>query len=99
MRLGEQLHLCWERVDLSRGVVILTKTKTGNDREVPMNPEVFELLSTLRKESTDEVLVHKPPHGRTGTGNKERIQNVSEDRGNRSSGLARSACYLRDATR
>ena len=39
------------RVDVSRGVLILTKTKSGKDREVPMNPEVFEILSAVRKQS------------------------------------------------
>jgi integrase len=61
MRLSEQLHLSWERVDLSRGVLILTKTKTGKDREVPMNPEVFEILSALRKESTGRGYVFINP--------------------------------------
>jgi integrase len=33
MRLGEQLRLCWERVDFARGILIVTKTKSGMDRE------------------------------------------------------------------
>ena len=61
MRLSEQLHLCWERVDLSRGVLILTKTKTGKDREIPMNPEVFEILSALRTQSTGRGYVFINP--------------------------------------
>jgi integrase len=62
MRLGEQLRLCWERVDLSRGVLILTGTKSGKDREVPMNPEVFEILSAHRKQSTGRGYVFINPH-------------------------------------
>ena len=54
MRLGEQLHLCWERVDLSRGVLVLTKTKSGKDREVPMNPEVFDILMVSANNQPDE---------------------------------------------
>ncbi len=69
MRLGEQLHLCWERVDLSRGVLILTKTKSGQDREIPMNPEVFEILSALREKSTGRGYVFVNPN--TGTRVKE----------------------------
>ena len=37
---------------MSRGVLIATKMKSGKDHEVPMNPEVFEILSALGKEST-----------------------------------------------
>jgi integrase len=69
MRLGEQLHLSGERVDLSRGVLILTKTKTGKDREVPLNPEVFEILSALRTQSTRRGYVFINP--RTGKRVKE----------------------------
>ena len=65
-RLGEQLRLCWERVDVSRGVLILTKTKSGKDREVPMNPEVFEILSALRKQSIGRGYVFINPQ--TGEG-------------------------------
>jgi integrase len=49
MRLGELLRLCWDRVDFSLGVLIVTKTKSGNDREIPMKPEVFEALLVLRE--------------------------------------------------
>jgi integrase len=60
MRQGEQLRLTWDRVDFSRRVLILTKTKT-RDREVPMNPEVFESLTALREESTGRGYVFLNP--------------------------------------
>jgi len=69
MRLSEQLRLDWDRVDLSRGVLILTKTKRGKDREIPLNPEVFEILSALRVKSTGRGYVFVNP--RTGTRVKE----------------------------
>jgi len=37
MRQGEALGLEWERVDRSRGVVLLEATKSGKRREVPLN--------------------------------------------------------------
>ena len=61
MRQSEQLRLTWDRVDFSRRVLILTKTKT-RDREVPMNPEVFESLTALREESTGRGYVFINPH-------------------------------------
>ncbi len=49
MRLGEQLRLCWDKVDFTRGILIVTRTKNGRDREIPMNPEVLESLLALRE--------------------------------------------------
>ena len=69
MRLGEQLRLSWERVDFSPGVLILTKTKSGKDREVPMNPEVFEILKALLEGSAGKGYVFINPE--TGTRVKE----------------------------
>jgi integrase len=48
MRQSEQLRLTWDRVDFSRRVLVLTKTKSGKDREVPMNPAVLKTLFALR---------------------------------------------------
>jgi integrase len=57
MRLGEQLNLCWEHVDFTRGVVIVTNTKSGKDREVPMNPDVLDALVSLRNGSAQRGYV------------------------------------------
>ncbi len=56
MRQGEQLRLTWDRVDFSRRVLVLTKTKT-KDREVPMNPEVVKTLFALRSRSKGQEYV------------------------------------------
>ena len=45
MRKGEVLGLTWDRVDFSRGVLLLEKTKSGRRREVPMNEDVDAVLS------------------------------------------------------
>jgi integrase len=47
MRAGEIMGLTWERVDLSRGVFRLERTKSGRRREVPMRQGVYDLLATL----------------------------------------------------
>ena len=50
MRKGEILDLEWERVDFSRGVILLEHTKSGKRREVPMSQGVHTALSDLRKQ-------------------------------------------------
>ena len=47
MRRGEILGLTWERVDLSRGVFKLERTKSGRRREVPMRQAIYELLAAM----------------------------------------------------
>jgi integrase len=49
MRRGELCGLVWNRVDFSRGVVQLDKTKAGRRREIPMNRDVYDALSELPK--------------------------------------------------
>jgi integrase len=61
MRRGEILALTWERVDFSRGVLVLDQTKNGRRREVPMSETVYGVLSEIRKaQAVDDVL---PTHG------------------------------------
>ena len=47
MRLGEIMGLVWERVDFSRGVILLERTKSGRRREVPMNEAADAALHAL----------------------------------------------------
>jgi len=49
MRLGEILGLEWDRVDFSRGVLQLERTRNGTRREIPMNQAVYDVLSALPK--------------------------------------------------
>jgi integrase len=49
MRRGELCGLVWNRVDFSRGVIQLEKTKAGRRREIPMNRAVYDALSALDK--------------------------------------------------
>ena len=57
MRRGELLRLRWQNVDFARGVVHLTKTKTGRDRDVPMSSNVREILLRLQREVGSEEFV------------------------------------------
>ena len=45
MRRGEALGLTWDRVDRSRGVVILEGTKNGKSREVPLNARADAVIA------------------------------------------------------
>ena len=47
MRAGEIMGLTWERIDLSRGVFKLERTKSGRRREVPMRQVVYEVLAAM----------------------------------------------------
>ena len=49
LRQAEALGLAWERVDRSRGVILLEVTKSGRRREVPLN------------DAADGVLVRRGP--------------------------------------
>jgi integrase len=61
MRAGEIVSLTWRQVDLSARVVTVgrAKTSSGTGRQIPMNPELFDVLSahaawfTKRFETTD----------------------------------------------
>jgi integrase len=44
LQRAELLGLTWDRVDFSRGVLRLEKTKSGKRREVPMRQAVYEVL-------------------------------------------------------
>ena len=49
MRLREILHLPWEFVDLQQGVVVVTKTKSGKERKIPMNYILKDVFSELHR--------------------------------------------------
>ena len=47
-RWGELNSLRWSAVDLERGTVLLTKTKSGRNRIIPINDRLRELLVALK---------------------------------------------------
>ena len=61
-RKGELLKLEWPDVDMRRREFTLKKTKNGENRIVPMTPDVFEVFSELWKErrlDTNRVFLYK----------------------------------------
>jgi integrase len=55
LRQAEALGLTWDRVDRSRGVVLMEMTKSGRRREVPLNSEADAAL--VRRGPRDSGLV------------------------------------------
>ena len=48
-RKSEQFSLTWDKVNFERRKILLTKTKTGRDREVPMSETCYRLLKRLHE--------------------------------------------------
>ena len=44
MRKAEMLGLKWDQVDLFNRLVFLERTKNGEDRTLPLNDELYEML-------------------------------------------------------
>lgn len=55
LRQSEALELTWDRVDRSRGVLLLEMTKSGRRRQVPLNEAADAVLA--RREAKDAGLV------------------------------------------
>jgi len=45
MRQGEILNLQWQDVDFARGLLMVTKSKNGTRRTIPLNATLYELLA------------------------------------------------------
>jgi len=65
MRKGEVLKLKWENVDFEAQEITIVETKDDEDRVVPMNPFLFNLLFTLKSQDGKSEYVFMNP--RTGT--------------------------------
>jgi len=59
-RLRELMALRWESVDFERGTILLTKTKAGRNRIIPINAELHELLRILKTKSKSEYVFTGP---------------------------------------
>ncbi len=56
LRRGEILSLKWQNIDLSRRIIILEKTKTNEQRIIPLNDTLLRVLENLpRKDDSDFV--------------------------------------------
>ncbi len=69
MRRGEILNLKWSWIDLKKGYITVTKTKSGKDRNIPISPVLMQELTKLEKtKKTDYVFVNlatQKPYGKT----------------------------------
>jgi len=54
MRKAEILNLKWHEVDLKQKTVLVTKTKSGRNRLIPVNDALLEVLKALKAESKSE---------------------------------------------
>jgi len=52
-RKGEQFSLTWDSISFKRRAILLTKTKNGSDREIPMTDRCFEILERLHKDKSE----------------------------------------------
>ena len=48
MRRGEVFNLKWVDVDFGIRVIYLRETKSEDDREIPMNEEVYRILKVIK---------------------------------------------------
>jgi integrase len=55
-RLSEVLTLCWEHVDLARGVLALPESKTGQ-KDVILNPGALEVLSAIERDPQNPYVI------------------------------------------
>jgi integrase len=55
MRRNEILSLKWEDVDFGKSFVLISNSKSGKSRKVPMNATVYETLRALPQASSDYV--------------------------------------------
>jgi len=63
LRQGELMGLTWERVDFSRGVLRLERTKSGRRREVPMRDSVYRVLAARPEPQQGRIFRGAFPRG------------------------------------
>ncbi|MBI4468899.1 MAG: site-specific integrase [Acidobacteria bacterium] len=63
MRKGELLNLTWDRVNLEAGEILVTQTKSGQDRTIPISPLVAGELAKLRDTADSEFIFANPLTG------------------------------------
>jgi excisionase family DNA binding protein len=59
-RRNELLTLRWSEVDLERGTILLTRTKGGTNRTIPMNGRLMDLLTGLKANSKSSYVFMGP---------------------------------------
>jgi integrase len=64
MRKGEVLNLRWENVDLRHGFILLSKTKNGERREIPINNTLRGILQGLTRRLDTHYVFYEPANGK-----------------------------------
>jgi excisionase family DNA binding protein len=64
MRRGEILSLKWSQVDLRKRVILVTGTKSGKDRTIPVNGRLWAELIGLKQRNGNSDHVFHGPDGR-----------------------------------
>jgi integrase len=78
MRRGEILSLKWCQVDFQRNFIHLVRTKSGKQRDVPINSVVREELLALQSSSKAEFVFASPMTGRAITDCKKAFTKARE---------------------
>jgi integrase len=73
MRKGEILSLKWENVDLRHGFILLSITKNGERREIPINDTVRATLQGLRRRLDIPHVFYDPHTGEALSGCQEEL--------------------------
>jgi integrase len=61
MRRGEILKLEWANVDLQRRQILVTETKSGKDRIIPINSDLLQVLENLKRQKGSRGYVFPNP--------------------------------------
>ena len=75
-RLSEAVQLPWSAVDFRRGELTFYNTKNGEDRVLPMDGELLELMQRLHHDRIDDGLVF-PIKGYTLRRRLKRLQDLA----------------------
>ncbi len=75
MRAGEIFSLCWQDVDLERGMLTLLNTKNGLSRPAFLTEQAKGMLKARKPAATSPTDLVFPP---TGNRQKEQIQRISD---------------------
>ncbi len=57
LRLSELLSLRWDNADLDRKVLVVSKSKNGEGRVIPLNSQTYQVLSSLKSNEIDKTKI------------------------------------------
>ena len=60
MRRGELLALTWANVDLAQGLIYITQSKSGKPREIPMAPNLRDILASIEPQDPERKIFDIP---------------------------------------